>query len=178
MQVDTPVSHIDLLPTMMALAGIEQPQILPGENILNIEKPRGVMVEFNRYEIEHDSFGGFIPVRCWVTDDWKLVLNLFTSDELYDRRNDPDELHNLIDSPQLADVRCQMHDALLDYMDKIRDPFRTYQWSLRPWRPDAVPRWMGAFRPRPQDGYSPVVRDYDTGLPTQGVKVEEKKQKF
>ncbi|SQD00495.1 sulfatase family protein [Escherichia coli] len=34
---------------------------------------------------------------------------------------------------------------------------------------------MGAFRPRPQDGYSPVVRDYDTGLPTQGVKVEEKK---
>ncbi|HFV8836164.1 TPA: hypothetical protein ACIAD8_004804, partial [Escherichia coli] len=51
-------------------------------------------------------------------------------------------------------------------------------WSLRPWRKDALPRWMGAFRPRPQDGYSPVVRDYDTGLPTQGVKVEEKKQKF
>ncbi|RYA57400.1 DUF4976 domain-containing protein, partial [Enterobacter cloacae complex sp. 2DZ2F16B1] len=24
----------------------------------------------------------------------------------------------------------------------------------------------------------PVVRDYDTGLPTRGVKVEEKKQKF
>ncbi len=32
------------------------------------------MVEFNRYEIKHDSFGGFIPVRCWVTDDFKLVL--------------------------------------------------------------------------------------------------------
>ena len=119
-------------------------------------------MEFNRYEIEHDSFGGFIPVRCWVTDDFKLVLNLFTSDELYDRRNDPNE----------------MHDALLDYMDKIRDPFRSYQWNLRPWRKDAQPRWMGAFRPRPQDGYSPVVRDYDTGLPTHGVKVEEKKQKF
>ena len=79
---------------------------------------------------------------------------------------------------RFADVRRKMHDALLDYMDKIRDPFRSYQWSLRPWRKDARPRWMGAFRPRPQDGYSPVVRDYDTGLPTQGVKVEEKKQKF
>lgn len=79
---------------------------------------------------------------------------------------------------RFADVRSKMHDALLDYMDKIRDPFRSYQWSLRPWRKDARPRWMGAFRPRPQDGYSPVVRDYDTGLPTQGVKVEEKKQKF
>lgn len=177
-QVDTPVSHIDLLPTMMALADIEKPEILPGENILAVKEPRGVMVEFNRYEIEHDSFGGFIPVRCWVTDDFKLVLNLFTSDELYDRRNDPNEMHNLIDDIRFADVRSKMHDALLDYMDKIRDPFRSYQWSLRPWRKDALPRWMGAFRPRPQDGYSPVVRDYDTGLPTQGVKVEEKKQKF
>ncbi len=173
-QVDTPVSHIDLLPTMMALADIEKPEILPGENILAVKEPRGVMVEFNRYEIEHDSFGGFIPVRCWVTDDFKLVLNLFTSDELYDRRNDSNEMHNLIDDIRFADVRRKMHDALLDYMDKIRDPFRSYQWSLRPWRKDARPRWMGAFRPRPQDGYSPVVRDYDTGLPTQGVKVEEK----
>src|SRR5690606_18718125 len=59
-QVDTPVSHIDLLPTMMALAGIHQPAILPGENILAADAQRGVMVEFNRYEIEHDSFGGFI----------------------------------------------------------------------------------------------------------------------
>ncbi len=87
-------------------------------------------MEFNRYEIEHDSFGGFIPVRCWVTDDFKLVLNLFTSDELYDRRNDPNEMHNLIDDIHFADVRSKMHDALLDYMDKIRDPFRSYQWNL------------------------------------------------
>ncbi len=77
-------------------------------------------------------------MRCWVTDDFKLVLNLFTSDELYeDRRNDPNEMHNLIDDIRFADVRSKMHDALLDYMDKIRDPFRSYQWSLRPWRKDA-----------------------------------------
>jgi hypothetical protein len=30
----------------------------------------------------------------------------------------------------------------------------------------------GLFRPRPADGYAPDVRDYDSGLPTQGVKVE------
>lgn len=76
-----------------------------------MKEPRGVLVEFNRYEIEHDSFGGFIPVRCWVTDDFKLVLNLFTSDELYDRRNDPNEMHNLIDDIHFADVRSKMHDA-------------------------------------------------------------------
>lgn len=177
-QVNMPVSHIDVLPTMMALAEIPAPEILPGRNILQGEDERGVMVEFNRYEIEHDSFGGFIPVRCWVTDRWKLVINLFTSDELYNRHQDKDELHNLIDDDEHIAIRDQLHDQLLDYMDAIRDPFRTYQWSLRPWRPDAQARWMGAFRPRPEDGRSPVVRDYDTGMPTLGVKAEKKTQKY
>ncbi|WP_158781189.1 sulfatase-like hydrolase/transferase [Pantoea sp. BAV 3049] len=177
-QVDTPVSHIDVLPTLMALAGIEQPDILPGGNFLQVEGDRGVMVEFNRYEIEHDSFGGFIPVRCWVTSRFKLVINLFTSDELYDRDADPEEVCNLIDDPRFATERNQLHDQLLNYMERIRDPFRSYQWACRTWRTDAEPRWMGPFRPRPEDGYSPVVRDYDTGMPTQGVKMEEKKQKF
>lgn len=177
-QVDTPVSHSDVLPTLMALAGIDKPAILPGESVFDAQPQRGVMVEFNRYEIEHDSFGGFIPVRGWVTDGYKFVLNLFTSDELYDRHNDKNEMHNLIDNPDYADIRNTLHDQLMDYMDKIRDPFRSYQWSCRPWRKEARPRWMGAFRPRPEDGYSPVVRDYDTGMPTQGVKVEDKKQKF
>lgn len=164
---------------MMALADIEKPEILPGENILAVKEPRGVLVEFNRYEIEHDSFGGFIPVRCWVTDDFKLVLNLFTSDELYDRRNDPNEMHNLIDDiPFLPTFAAKCMTPYWITWTKFAIPFRSYQWNLRPWRKDAQPRWMGAFRPRPQDGYSPVVRDYDTGLPTQGVKVEEKKQKF
>ena len=181
-EITTPVSHIDLLPTLLRLAGANPPPMLPGGNLLAVangaETERGVMVEFNRYEIEHDSFGGFIPVRAWIENDYKLVLNLLTSDELYDRQRDPDELHNLIDDPAHAAIRDVMHDRLLDYMDHIRDPFRSYQWACRPWRKNTEARWMGAFRPRPEDGYAPVVRDYDTGLPTRGTKVEEKTQKF
>lgn len=180
-QIQAPVSHIDILPTLMRLANITQPAMLPGGDLLSVVEQntdRSVMVEFNRYEVEHDSFGGFIPVRCWISPRFKLVLNLFTSDELYDRVNDKDELNNLIDDPDHMVIRNQMHDELLDYMDTIRDPFRTYQWSMRTWRTDSQPRWMGSFRPRPEDGYSPVVRDYDTGMPTQGVKVEDKKLKF
>ncbi|MGF1724776.1 sulfatase-like hydrolase/transferase [Photobacterium nomapromontoriensis] len=181
-QLNTPVSHIDILPTLMAIAEIEKPEIMPGENLLDIVKTpdqqRGVMIEFNRYEIEHDSFGGFIPMRAWVENDFKLVINLFTSDELYDRNQDPDELSNLIEHPDYAEIRNHLHDHLLAYMDKIRDPFRTFEWATRPWRTDKKPQWMGAFRPRPNDGYSPTVRDYDTGLKTVGIKIEDKKQKF
>lgn len=110
----------------MALVDIEKLEILSGENIFVVKELRGVMVEFNRYEIEYDSFGGFISVRCWVTDDFKLVFNFFISDEFYDRRNDLNEMYNLIDDIRFVDVRSKMYDVLLDYMDKIRDSFRSY----------------------------------------------------
>lgn len=183
-EIDTPVSHIDLLPTLLSIANIPTPPALHGESLLpilgaeNTSKERGVMVEFNRYEIEHDSFGGFIPMRAWVTNDFKLVINLFDEDELYDRQHDPLEMTNLIEDPHFIEIRNQLHDSLLTYMDHIRDPFRGYRWATRPWRQDRHPQWMGAFRPKPEDGISPVVRDYDTGLPTQGVKIEDKRQKF
>lgn len=183
-EIDTPVSHIDILPTLLSIAGIPVPPALHGESLLPIlnaettSQPRGVMVEFNRYEIEHDSFGGFIPMRAWVTNGFKLVINLMDDDELYDRENDPEEMTNLISNANYAEIRNQLHDNLLAYMDNIRDPFRSYRWATRPWRTDRHPQWMGAFRPKPDDLVSPVVRDYDTGLPTQGVKIEDKRQKF
>jgi uncharacterized sulfatase len=182
-RIDRPVSHIDLLPTLLDAAGLHRPEALHGTSLLPLLQGdtatrRDVLIEFNRYEIEHDSFGGFIPMRALVTDDFKLVVNLFDTDELYDRRNDPDEMENLIDRPDFAVVRNDLHDRLLRRMDEIRDPYRSDRWAMRPWRPDKRPAWMGAFRPRPGDGVSPPVRDYDTGLPTKGVKIEDKAQKY
>lgn len=182
-RIDQPVSHIDLLPTLLDAAGIDAPPCLHGKSLLPLIadelSPRNdVLIEFNRYEIEHDSFGGFIPMRALVTKDFKLVINLFDTDELYDRRNDPDEMNNLIDAPDFFPIRNELHDRLLERMDAIRDPYRTFRWAVRPWRTEKHPQWMGAFRPKPDDGISPVVRDYDTGLPTAGVKIEDKTLKF
>jgi len=65
-----------------------------------------------------------------------------------------------------------MHDRLLDWMYEKRDPFRGPCWERRPWRNTRRFQWKGKFRPRPADGYAPEVRDYDTGMPSRGVKTE------
>lgn len=173
----TPVSHIDLAPTILELAGLPLPPILEGRSLTpfiagQVEPDRSVFIEFNRYEIEHDSWGGFQPVRSIVRGQHKLVINLLHTDELYDLAADPAEMNNLIDDPACAERRADLHDALLQWMYEKRDPFRGPAWERRPWRSERRLHWRGLFRPRPADGYAPEVRDYDTGLPTAGVKTE------
>jgi uncharacterized sulfatase len=173
----TLVSHIDLLPTMLELAGLDAPPILDGRSIVPLlqgdqDPDRSVLMEFHRYEIEHDSWGGFQPIRCIVSDRHKLIINLLYTDELYDLEKDPAEINNLIDHPDYTRIRNTLHDQLLDWTYDRRDTFRGPCWERRPWRGANRLQWKGKFRPRPADGYAPEVRDYDTGLPTEGVKVE------
>jgi uncharacterized sulfatase len=177
----TLVSHIDLLPTMLELAGLDVPPILEGQSVIPLLHgeemvDRDIVIEFTRYEIEHDSWGGFQPVRCIASGRHKLVMNLLHTDELYDLERDPAEIDNLIDHPDYAGVRNALHDRLLDWMYEKRDPFRGPCWERRPWRDTRRLQWQGLFRPRPADGYAPVVRDYDTGLPTKGIKIEHKEE--
>jgi uncharacterized sulfatase len=96
------------------------------------------------------------------------VINLLTSDELYDLEEDPQEMKNLIGSATHAAIRNALHDRLLDWMNRTRDPFRGYTWERRPWRTDARPatwRYTAMTRQRENEEYEPRQLDYDTGLP-------------
>ena len=168
-----PVSHIDLLPTLLAAAGQPVPRLLDGRDLNAtlanpaIRQNDTIFMEFGRYETDHDGFGGFQPIRCAFDGRFKLVVNLLTTDELYDLQADPDELHNLIDAPACHEPRNRLHDQLLEWMNRSRDPFRGYYWERRPWRTDARPAsWAhtGMTRQRENEEYEPRQLDYDTGL--------------
>lgn len=168
-----PISHIDLVPTLMEAAGLRVGQSLEGHSMLPTfcdpaeRTNEAIFMEFGRYEVDHDSFGGFQPVRCAFDGRYKLVVNLLTSDELYDLETDPDEMVNLIDVSEHAGVRDQLHDRMLNWMNDTRDPFRGYYWERRPWRKDARPatwNYTGMTRQRENEEYEPRQLDYSTGL--------------
>ncbi|MBI3973370.1 MAG: sulfatase-like hydrolase/transferase [Chloroflexi bacterium] len=166
-----PVSHIDVAPTMLTAAGRDVPPFLEGDSILDTladpnRRPHdAVFVEFNRFEVDHDSMGGFQSVRCASDGRHKLVINLHYTDELYDHQTDPHELVNLVDSPEHAAARDRLHDQLVGWMNRTRDPFRGPVWERRPWRGERRLGWRGSTRPRPDDGYERRVLLYKTGLP-------------
>ena len=166
-------SHIDLTPTVMDYFGLPLPKLLEGKSMLpQIYGEPGetndvVYTEFTRYEVDHDGFGGLQMMRAIISKRYKLVIYLLDSDEFYDLENDPYEVHNLIEDEAYADIRNAMHDRLLAHMNETRDAYRGYQWGMRPWRKEFVPKWEndGYTRQRENEEYEPRQLDYNTGLP-------------
>ncbi len=168
-----PASHIDLTPTIMDYAGLPIPKLLEGKSMRPMIEDASfkgndyIFTEFSRYEIDHDGFGGFQPMRAVYDGRYKLSVHLLSQDELYDIENDPEEMDNLIDSEAHADDRNRLHDAILDWMNETRDPFRGYYWERRPWREDARPAtwdYTGYTRQRENEEYEPRQLNYSTGL--------------
>ena len=172
-EVETPVSHIDIAPTLWDFFDCgEKPMMLQGESLLPLlkgEQPasRDVFIEFGRYEADHDGFGGFQPMRCIFDGRYKLVLNLLSEDELYDLQTDPYEMDNRLEDPLLRTVRDELLARLLAHMNQVRDPLRGYYWERRPWNTDAnAATWdyTGFTRQRSEPDYEKSQLDYNTGL--------------
>ena len=164
----TPVSHIDIVPTILKHHGIEKSAALPGEALQNVnlsETKRDVFIEFTRYEVDHDGFMGFQPIRCVFDGRYKLVINLMTSDELYDLQTDPYEQINLIHSKKHNKIRDALHDKILNQMNDTRDMYRGYYWHCREWRKGIKPsfKYTGYTRQQVEEDF--VQCDYATGLP-------------
>ncbi|MCP4749557.1 MAG: sulfatase-like hydrolase/transferase, partial [Proteobacteria bacterium] len=171
------VSHLDIMPSLLELAGLPVPDTLDGSSLLNLigsrtrDEERTAVAEYTRYEVGHDGFGGLEPLRMYVKWPWKLVINLHQTDELYHLEEDPHELENRIQDPSAAEPRDRLHQNLLDWMDEHVDPQRGAPWQKREWR-DARQdswKWGAPMRPVPDDGAMPPYLDYDTGLPTRGT---------
>jgi len=130
---ETPVSQIDLFPTLAAAAGVEPPARLDGIDLAPLLRgdriePRALFWHFPAYlqssGPDPDSRSRhFRTTPCGVIreDDWKLI-EYFEDDavELYDLRGDPDESDNLAaERPEVA-ARLQQH--LVAWRERVDAP--------------------------------------------------------
>ena len=94
--VDTPVAHIDLLPTLAAAAGVDLPtdRVIDGENILPEATGEGIIERTN--DAIFWSSGPYKVVRA---ADWKLQIDGQQDKAwLFDLSEDPTEQFNLADT--------------------------------------------------------------------------------
>jgi choline-sulfatase len=95
----TPVSSIDVLPTLCDLAGVDMQEIMPwtdGQSIV----PMGQGIERTEpVAMEYAAEGSYAPLVSLRYGRWKYNRCALDPDQLFDLDADPHELTNLADHP-------------------------------------------------------------------------------
>jgi arylsulfatase A-like enzyme len=118
---DRLVSLIDLGPTFLNLAGTRFEHETDGTSLLGLctgaagEWREDLMCE--THGVDDDVVIG----RSLITDRYKYSAYAGLMHEMYDLRDDPYELNNLIDDPACGDLRAEMRRRLLAWQQRTRD---------------------------------------------------------
>jgi len=118
------VLDIDIAPTMLALAGVNAPQVMQGESFARIiagETPD--WRESWLYEYFKEGWLPGIPTMFGVrTERWKYITfpDIEDIDELYDIQADPTEMKNLALDPAHASVLAEMKTELARLLRETR----------------------------------------------------------
>lgn len=126
-QVEDRIATLTDLPsTFLELAGLQAPVHYQGRSLLPLlngegstDWPEHLIAEFHGHHFPY-------PQRMIRTDRYKLVVNPADSNELYDLRADPSELHNRYQHPELAEVRRELLATLYSQLRDRGDNF--YHW--------------------------------------------------
>ena len=147
---DTPVSHLDVYPTLCELAGVEAPDWLQGTSLMPLvrgeverlhdaifaettyhaayEPHRAIRTERWKYIRRFDDYPHPILANCDDSESKELLVEagwgdrIVPEEQLYDLILDPTECANLVGDAAHAEVRDELRARLEDWMRETDDP--------------------------------------------------------
>ncbi|MCX8038831.1 MAG: sulfatase-like hydrolase/transferase [Candidatus Sumerlaeia bacterium] len=109
------VSGLDVAPTLCDFAGIELPPLCRGRSLRPLAE--GKTAEWREYLVSEVAVTG----RMVRTPEWKFITYRGDStDQLFDMRRDPGELHNLAPDGRHADVIADLRKRLADWESHLQ----------------------------------------------------------
>jgi choline-sulfatase len=137
-RVDSVVSLVDLMPTLIELAGGD-PQSTPvepfdGKSLVGLLKNREQPAWPNAAISEYTADGVCAPCRMIRKGPFKYIYVHGHPAQLYDLRNDPRELENLAGSNRMAGIESELRQMLLrdwDPEEITRQILKSQQRRLR-----------------------------------------------
>ena len=116
--VEEMAANIDIAPTILDIAGIkEMPPQFAGDSLLPLAEGkkltdwRDTLLYEYYWEFNFPQTPTTFAVR---SDNYKLIQyhGIWDTDELYDIKNDPQEMNNLIDDPRYLAIKVQLRKDL------------------------------------------------------------------
>jgi choline-sulfatase len=120
--ITTPVAHVDLIATLMELAGASREGGLRGHSLLPMTRGEAGThpgVAFTESHSEGNCTGSFLIRK----GDWKYIYFSGGEPLLFNLKSDPGEFHNLAADRQHAGVRAELDAHLRSLLDpdKVTD---------------------------------------------------------
>ena len=122
-QVPQVIQNVDIAPTLLAYAGVPKPKQMQGESFIPLLKGEKVASWRDRafYEYYWEQAFPQTPTMFGVrTDRYKYIFNygVWDANELYDLKEDPNEVNNLIRSPEHQAIAKQLRDEMWTWLEK------------------------------------------------------------
>jgi len=148
-ETDALYNHLDLLPTILDLAGISNPNSYGiGKSVVPVIKDPAARVQDHLLFSFDDRF--YLPagypgghIRALIEGDWTYAV-YFGLDgsgleyELYDRKTDPGQANNLLYDPSTSDVKKQwqrLHEILTNRFVDAGNLPDSFTWPYAPVTP-------------------------------------------
>lgn len=131
--VQTPVSNIDVTPTLCALAGISMAEIAPwttGESLVPLGQGG---LRTSPVAIEYAAEASYAPLVCLRQDDWKYTACTLDPDQLFNLADDPHELVNLAQNPAHAATLQQFQTLASQRWDLAQFDSQVRESQARRW---------------------------------------------
>jgi len=119
---DKLVSNMDATATILDAAGAAIPRWMQSRSLLELARspqstpwPDEVVCE------HHGHYTDNILLRMVVTDRYKYVAAIFDDDELYDLKDAPYEMKNLVYSSAHAAIAKEMRQRLIAHLERTKD---------------------------------------------------------
>lgn len=118
------VQNVDIAPTLLAYAGLSKPAQMQGNSFLPLLQGKATDRPWREqafYEYYWEADFPQTPTMFGVrTDRYKYIFNhgVWDANELYDLQTDPDEVNNLIRSPQHQEVARNLRNQVFDWLEQ------------------------------------------------------------
>lgn len=136
-RIKTPLAGVDLMPTLLELAGAEPPSPMDGRSVATDilagrePDPQPVFAEISSNEAIYRGAQDpeQLAAHVMVYDGrWKYIRNRFDIDELYDLETDADEMRNLAAQPEHSERVDLMRGQITEMVSQTGPG--PYDWCL------------------------------------------------
>lgn len=118
-------SHIDLMPTLLSIAGLLKPSSNEGDNMMDVITGKSEGSDHSIVEIR-DSYS-------WICKKYNFGIHFSSHEEsLFDLTKDPGELKNVIDQPEYKQIADSLRNLLYTFHPAIKDDWNNAKLPQKP----------------------------------------------